>query len=340
MRALAEAAGSRVHVYTSPHLVRFNERFRIAGDLVSDVELAATLERIEQINAGAAITVFEVITAAALQLFATHPADLCLLEVGLGGRGDATNVVTPRACAITSISIDHRDLLGDTLEAIAGEKAGIIKAGVPVVTGAQDPAVLAVLQAAADRVGAKLAARSRAWEIEPAPGGLRFSDSAGSVDFPAPSLPGPHQIDNAGIAIAALRAAHAEFGPRWLGAGEMARAAAASDRSAGRAAEPRNRAVARWRTQPGCRPGARHGARAVARPAVASRRRDEANQGRRRVSAPVAAAGNHGLGRSRAGSARGLARRRHHRGIRVASRAPGRRWPRRWVRFHPIRPAC
>ena len=216
MRALAEATGSRVHVYTSPHLVRFNERFRIAGELVSDVELAATLERIEQINAGAAITVFEVITAAALQLFATHPADLCLLEVGLGGRGDATNVVTPRACAITSISIDHRDLLGDTLEAIAGEKAGIIKPGVPVVTGAQDPAVLAVLQAAADRVGAKLAARSRAWEIEPAHGGLRFSDAAGTIEFPAPSLPGPHQIDNAGIAIAALRAAHAEFSPAGL----------------------------------------------------------------------------------------------------------------------------
>ncbi|MGI4808953.1 MAG: bifunctional folylpolyglutamate synthase/dihydrofolate synthase, partial [Janthinobacterium lividum] len=140
MRALAEAAGSRVHVFTSPHLVRFNERFRIAGELVSDAALAEALETIERENAGEAITVFEVITAAAFQLFAATPADLCVLEVGLGGRGDATNVIVPQACAITSISLDHCDLLGDTLAAIAAEKAGIIKPGVPVVTGAQDPA--------------------------------------------------------------------------------------------------------------------------------------------------------------------------------------------------------
>jgi dihydrofolate synthase/folylpolyglutamate synthase len=215
-RALAEAAGSRVHVYTSPHLVRFNERFRVAGQLVSDAELAATLELIEQENGGQAITVFEVITAAAFQLFAAHPAELCVLEVGLGGRGDATNVLTPKACAITSISIDHRELLGDTLELIAAEKAGIMKPGVPVVTGAQDPAALAVLQATADRVGATLAARFRDWTIEAVGSGLRFTDAAGSLDLPAPSLPGQHQIDNAGIAVASLRAAGAAMDPAGL----------------------------------------------------------------------------------------------------------------------------
>ncbi len=219
-RAMAEAAGSRVHVYTSPHLVRFNERFRVAGRLVSDAELAATLELIEQENAGQAITVFEVITAAAFQLFATHPADLCVLEVGLGGRGDATNVIAPAACAVTSISIDHRELLGDTLEAIAAEKAGIIKPGIPVVTGAQEPAALAVLQGTADRVGARLSARFRDWTIDASAGGLRFSDAAGSLDLPAPSLPGQHQIDNAGIAVAALRAAGSAMVPAGLAAAE------------------------------------------------------------------------------------------------------------------------
>ena len=219
-RAMAEAAGSRVHVYTSPHLVRFNERFRVAGHLVSDADLAATLELIEQENGGQAITVFEVITAAAFQLFAAHPADLCVLEVGLGGRGDATNVITPAACAITSISLDHRELLGDTLEAIAAEKAGIMKPGVPVVTGAQESAVLRVLQDAADRVGAPLATRLRDWTIEPSGDGLRFADAAGSLDLPAPSLPGQHQIDNAGIAVAALRAARAAMAPAGLALAE------------------------------------------------------------------------------------------------------------------------
>ena len=152
-----------MHVYTSPHLVRFNERIRIAGELVSDAALAAALEEVEQVNAGAPITVFEVITAVAFHLFAATPADLCVLEVGLGGRGDATNVIArPAACAITSISLDHRELLGDTLAAIAAEKAGIMKPGVPVAIGAQPDEVLAVLLAEAARVGAPLlAARPR-----------------------------------------------------------------------------------------------------------------------------------------------------------------------------------
>jgi dihydrofolate synthase/folylpolyglutamate synthase len=179
-------------VYTSPHLVRFNERIRIAGKLVSDDALAEALEHVEQVNADAPITVFEVITAVAFRLFAATSADLCVLEVGLGGRGDATNVIErPAACAITSISLDHRELLGDTLPLITAEKAGIMKPGVPVAIGAQPSEVLDVLLAAACRVGAPVLLRGRDWQV-PA--------------YPRPSLPGAFQLDNAGIAIAALRA--------------------------------------------------------------------------------------------------------------------------------------
>ncbi len=207
LRAVAEAAGWRTHVYTSPHLVTFNERIRIAGHLVSDEALAEVLERIEAKNAGAPITVFEVVTAAAFVLFADAPADLCILEVGLGGRADTTNVIArPASCAITSISMDHAEMLGSTLPLIAAEKAGIIKPSVPVVTGAQPPEVLDVLQARADTVEAPLLARGRDWTIAPHGAGLRYADAAGTLDVPAPSLPGPHQHDNAGIAVAALRA--------------------------------------------------------------------------------------------------------------------------------------
>lgn len=208
VRAMAEAAGLRVHVYTSPHLVRFNERIRIAGRLVTDAGLADALETIERVNDGAPITVFEVITAAAFLLFAGAPADLCVLEVGLGGRGDATNVIARSAAgAITSISLDHRELLGDTLAAIAAEKAGIVRPGVPLVTGAQPAEAFAALAAAAARAGAPLLARGTDWQVAPYGAGLRFTDAAGAVDLPAPSLPGEHQWDNAGIAVAALRAA-------------------------------------------------------------------------------------------------------------------------------------
>ncbi len=208
LRAIAEAAGMRVHVYISPHLVHFNERIRIAGTLVADDALAAAMEKIERVNAGAPITVFEVITAVAFDLFAATPADLCVLEVGLGGRGDATNVTPPpAACAITSISLDHRELLGDTLEVIAGEKAGIMKPGVPVAVGVQPAEVVAVLRAEAERVGAPMLLRGRDWEVEARRNdGFRFSDRGGVLDLPRPSLPGAFQLDNAGIAIAALRA--------------------------------------------------------------------------------------------------------------------------------------
>jgi dihydrofolate synthase/folylpolyglutamate synthase len=206
-RAIAEAAGLRVHVYTSPHLVRFNERIRIAGHLVSDNALTEAMEHVEQINAGAPITVFEVITAVAFHLFAQTPADLCVLEVGLGGRGDATNVIArPAACAITSISLDHREMLGDTLELIAAEKAGILKPGVPVAIGAQQDEVTAVLLATARRIGARVHLRDHDWAVTPEQSGFRYVDVTGPLLLPPPSLPGAHQFDNAGIAIAALRA--------------------------------------------------------------------------------------------------------------------------------------
>ncbi len=207
LRAIGEAAGGRVHVFTSPHLVRFNERIRLAGRIVDDDTLAAALDEAEQANAGAPITVFELLTAAAFVLFARVPAGLVVLEVGLGGRHDATNVIpVPAAAAITSISFDHRDFLGDTLAAIAGEKAGVMKPGGVVVTGLQQAAVRDVLRAEAARVGARLLERGRDWTIMPTETGLAYADDAGRIDLPPPALPGPHQIDNAGIAVAAARA--------------------------------------------------------------------------------------------------------------------------------------
>ena len=209
LRAMGEAAGMRVHVYTSPHLVRFNERIRIAGSLVSDAVLEATFEEIERVNAGKEITVFEVLTAAALLLFARNPAELCVLEVGLGGRFDATNVIPhPAACAIASISMDHKDFLGGTLAKIAGEKAGIVKPGAPAVTGWQVQEVMQVLREEAASKGAHLLARDEAWSIEPYGHGLRYQDSQGTLILPKPGLSGAFQHDNAGIARAAIRAAN------------------------------------------------------------------------------------------------------------------------------------
>jgi dihydrofolate synthase/folylpolyglutamate synthase len=213
LRAIAEAAGQRVHVFTSPHLVRFHERIRLAGTLVEEDVLTDALEEVERANGGAPITVFEVITATALLLFSRVPADLLVLEVGLGGRFDATNVVDrPAATAITSVSMDHMEFLGDTLEKIAFEKAGIVKAGVPCATGAQEDAALAVIAARTAELDAPLLARGRDWVIAPVAAGLRYADARGALDLPPPALPGPHQADNAGIAIAALRA----WNPPWL----------------------------------------------------------------------------------------------------------------------------
>src|SRR5262245_28209639 len=168
LRAILEAAGKRVHAYTSPHLVRFNERFRIGGpggsELVSDEELVATMEECERANAGAPITVFEITSSAGFVLFAGHPADVLLLEVGLGGRLDATNVVdNPLATIITPISIDHTDFLGNSLEKIAAEKAGILKRGVPAVIAAQSRDALAVIERQAERLAVPLKIAGQDW---------------------------------------------------------------------------------------------------------------------------------------------------------------------------------
>jgi dihydrofolate synthase / folylpolyglutamate synthase len=272
MRAILEAADLRPHVYTSPHLVRFNERFRLAGPrdgeaqpplagaalvagqrplpnpppqagegderaaggptgeraeigrgadptaapppspapsvLVSDAELAEVLAECERVNANAPITVFEITTAAALVLFARHPADALLMEVGLGGRLDATNVVAqPLATVVTPVSVDHVDFLGASLEGIAAEKAGIFKRGVPAVLSHQPRAALAVLESAAARLSAPLHAAGEDWVAGEERGRLVYQDEDGLLDLPAPRLFGRHQFDNAGTAIAALRAA-------------------------------------------------------------------------------------------------------------------------------------
>ncbi|MFW7268552.1 bifunctional folylpolyglutamate synthase/dihydrofolate synthase [Gluconacetobacter sp. Hr-1-5] len=207
LRAIGEAAGWPVHVMTSPHLVDVTERFRVAGRIVSTDELVAVLEEVERANDGAPITVFEVLTAAGFVLFARHPARLAVIEVGLGGRFDATNVLArPAACAIASISMDHEAFLGNSLAAIAAEKAGIMKPGVPVVTGYQAPEAMAVLRDRVAECGARLLVRDADWEIAPVSGGVRYMDAQGMLDLPAPGLPGRHQVDNAGLAVAALRA--------------------------------------------------------------------------------------------------------------------------------------
>ncbi|MBI1203653.1 MAG: bifunctional folylpolyglutamate synthase/dihydrofolate synthase [Rhodopseudomonas sp.] len=211
LRAFLEAAGLRVHTYTSPHLVHFNERFRLGapgeGQFVSDVELAATLEECERANAGRPITVFELTTAAGMLLFSRHPADVLLLEVGLGGRLDATNVIDqPLASIITPVSIDHTDFLGPTIDKIAFEKAGIIKAGCPVIVGAQPRDALAVIERQAARLKAPIRIAGENWTATEERGRLVYQDDDGLLDLPAPKMFGRHQFENAGVAIAALRA--------------------------------------------------------------------------------------------------------------------------------------
>lgn len=211
MRAVLEAAGRSVHVYTSPHLVRFNERFRLGapagGRLVSDEALANALTECEQANGGAPITVFEIETAAGFLLFSRNPADVLLLEVGLGGRLDATNVVEkPLASVITPVSMDHLEFLGDTLEKIAAEKAAILKPGVPAAIAPQPQAALDVIERQARRVRAPLHVAGEHWSVHLEGGRVVYQDDDGLLDLPTPRLNGRHQIDNAGTAIAALRA--------------------------------------------------------------------------------------------------------------------------------------
>ncbi len=203
LRAMLEAAGKIVHVYTSPHLVRFNERIRVAGTLIDDATLAALLEEIETVNAGAPITFFEVTTAAAFLAFARIKADYVLLETGMGGRLDATNLVAkPVAIGLTPISFDHMQYLGNTLAAIAGEKAGIIKPGVPVYVGVQPPEAAAVFDAKAQALGAPLFRFGREWNFAPTSDGFVWRRDGRHYDLPHPALPGRHQIENAALAVA------------------------------------------------------------------------------------------------------------------------------------------
>ncbi|MFO1138371.1 MAG: folylpolyglutamate synthase/dihydrofolate synthase family protein [Paracoccus sp. (in: a-proteobacteria)] len=206
IRAGLESAGLRVHAYTSPHLAHFHERIRLAGELIGEAELAATLEECEAANAGQPITFFEITTAAAFLAFSRVPADYTLLEVGLGGRLDATNVIpAPRLTVITPVSIDHTQYLGETLAEIAGEKAGILKRRVPCIVAPQDSAAREAIEARAERLFAPLKIGRQDWDSRREGDSLIYQDDHGLMDLPLPVLPGPHQIVNAGTAIAALR---------------------------------------------------------------------------------------------------------------------------------------
>ncbi len=205
LRACLEAGGYRVHAYISPHLVGFHERIRLAGQLIEEEALIALLEKCEAANGRTPITYFEITTAAALLAFARIPADIVLLETGLGGRLDATNVISsPAVTAITPISLDHQAFLGDTIAAIAGEKAGILKPGVSAVLGPQPEAAEAVIEARADELGAPLSRWQREWRCVAAGDRMHFAGMHWLLDLPPPSLAGAHQIANAGTAIACL----------------------------------------------------------------------------------------------------------------------------------------
>lgn len=203
LQAIAEASGMSAHVFTSPHLVRFVERIRLAGVLITEDQLAEVLSQVEAANGADPITFFEITTAAALVAFSQAPADLAVIEVGLGGILDATNVVTPRVSVIAPVDIDHREYLGDTLAAIAREKAGILKSGVPGVIGRQQTEALDVIEAYADKIGAPLAVMGRDFDAWPERGRLMVQMGDRLLDLPAPALAGHHQFDNAGLAVAA-----------------------------------------------------------------------------------------------------------------------------------------
>ncbi len=205
LRAMAEAAGLRVHVYTSPHLVRFVERIRLAGRLIEEARLAEVLERVERANAGQPITFFEITAAAAFVAFAEVPADLCILEVGLGGEYDASNVIpTCAVAAIAPVDFDHAEFLGADLEQIAKAKAGIIKPDRPVVSARQLEPVLQVIEAEAERLYAPLRLMGRDFDAYAQGGRMAFQGEDLLLDLPRPSLYGAHQIENAGLAAAAM----------------------------------------------------------------------------------------------------------------------------------------
>jgi dihydrofolate synthase/folylpolyglutamate synthase len=215
-RAMLEAEGLAVHVYSSPHLVRFHERIRLAGSFITENELAALLEECERVNGGEPITFFEITTAAAILAFSRHKADALVMEVGLGGKYDATNIIEkPRVAVITPIGLDHAEFLGTEVRGIAAEKAGIIKPGVPVVVGAQEDGPREVILRRADALGAPVVAFGQDFFAHQEHGRMVYQDLGGLLDLPLPRLQGRHQIENAATAIAALRQSN------WVGDGAI-----------------------------------------------------------------------------------------------------------------------
>jgi dihydrofolate synthase/folylpolyglutamate synthase len=206
LRAMLEAAGQRVHVFTSPHLVRFNERIRIAGELITDDELAQLLGEVLDAGQGIEPSFFEATTAAAFLAFERASADSCVIEVGLGGRLDATNVIDhPLVCGIAGLGIDHRQWLGRTMSGIAGEKAGIAKRGVPLVTQRYAPRAAQAILAKAEAAGAKWVGRGALWDSRVIRGRIRYRDRGGALDLPLPAMHGRYQAENAALAVAMLR---------------------------------------------------------------------------------------------------------------------------------------
>lgn len=221
IRAMLEAAGLKVHSYTSPHLVKFHERIVVAGGIIPEDQLSALLEECEAANGSEPITFFEITTAAAFLAFSRKPADYLVLEVGLGGRLDATNVAQGVAVSvITTVDYDHQQYLGDTLTLIAHEKAGILRKGVPAVVGAQPDEARDEIERVANRVGASLVIANQDWQAYEQHGRLIYQDEAGLLDLPMPALKGRHQIDNAGNAVAAMRLLNdARIGDREIAEG-------------------------------------------------------------------------------------------------------------------------
>jgi dihydrofolate synthase / folylpolyglutamate synthase len=212
LKAALEAAGYGVHVYTSPHLVRFNERIQLAGrdgavaTDIEETELAALLTECETANGDAPITFFEITTACAFLAYSRHPADIVLLEVGLGGRLDATNVIDqPCLTVITPVSIDHVQFLGESLAGIAAEKAGILKPGVPAIVADQLPEAMTEISDRAKEIGANLVRHGEDWQMEPGTKDVAVTVDGLTQRYDLPSLPGAHQISNAGLAVAVLR---------------------------------------------------------------------------------------------------------------------------------------
>ena len=206
LRAAMEADGKSVHVFTSPHLVRFNERIRVAGQLIEDASLAGYLARVLDIAEGVNASFFEVTTAAAFLAFAEQTADACIVEVGLGGRLDATNVIVdPVVCGVAQLGIDHQAFLGDTLAQIAAEKAGIAKASAPLVTQRYPESLFPVMEAAAEKAGTRWIGQGDGWDAATYRDRLHYRDAQGRLDTPLPRLAGAHQVQNAALAFAMLR---------------------------------------------------------------------------------------------------------------------------------------